>query len=188
MLVTNEIMGSVNIKWRWLLGVGILFVLLGIIGLSATFVVTIATVVFFGVMLLIGGGYQFADAFRYSGWKSRLSHILIALLYVIAGVIVVNDPLGTSSLFTMLIAGALIAIGVVRIFMAFQMRQIKGWIWLLFGGIAAIVLGTMIVAEWPLSGLWVIGMFIAIEMLIAGWGMVMMALTARDLEKSPTGS
>ena len=48
----------------------------------------------------------------------------------------------------------------------------------------AIALGSMIVAEWPLSGLWVIGMLIAIEMLVAGWSMVMMALAARDLEKN----
>jgi len=184
MLVTNEIMGSINIKWRWLLGVGILFVFLGFVGLGATFALTIASVVVFGVMLLIGGGYQFADAFRYSGWKSRVSHILIALLYVITGLIVVNDPMGMSSFFTIMIAGALVAIGLVRIFMAFQMRQTKGWIWLLLGGIVAIALGAMIVAEWPLSGLWVIGMFIAIEMLVAGWSMIMMALTGRELEKS----
>jgi uncharacterized membrane protein HdeD (DUF308 family) len=183
MLVTNEILGSVHIKWRWLLGLGILFVVLGTIGLGASIVLTIASVVFFGVLLLIGGGYQFVDAFRYSGWKSRISHILIALLYVIAGVIVVNDPMGASSIFTMMIAGALIAIGIVRIFMAYQMRQIKGWGWLLVGGIAAIALGAMIVAEWPLSGLWGIGMLIAIEMLFAGWGMVMMALTVKDLER-----
>jgi len=183
MLVTNEIMGSINIKWRWLLGVGILFVFLGFIGLGASFALTIASVVMFGIMLLIGGGYQFADAFRYSGWKSRVSHILIALLYVITGLIVVNDPMGTSSIFTMMIAGALVAIGLVRIFMAFQMRETKGWIWLLLGGIVAILLGSMIVAEWPLSGLWVIGMLIAIEMVFAGWGMVMMALAGRELEK-----
>ena len=95
-----------------------------------------------------------------------------------------NDPLGTSSIFTMMIAGALVAIGIVRIIMAFQMWETKGWIWLLLGGIVAIALGSMIVAEWPLSGLWVIGMLIAIEMLVAGWSMVMMALAARDLEKN----
>ncbi|MBT5966783.1 MAG: HdeD family acid-resistance protein, partial [Gammaproteobacteria bacterium] len=123
MLVRNEMMGSINIKWRWLLGVGILFVFLGFIGLGATFALTIVSVVIFGGMLLVGGGYQFADAFRYSGWKSRTSHILIAILYVITGLIVVNDPMGISSIFTMMIAGALIAICLVRIFMAFQMRQ-----------------------------------------------------------------
>jgi len=181
--VTNEIMGSVNIKWRWLLGVGILFVLLGFIGLGASFALTIASVVMFGIMLLIGGGYQLADAFRYSGWKSRLNHILIALLYVITGVIVVNDPMGTSSIFTMMIAGTFVAIGFVRVFMAFQMRQTQGWIWLLIGGIVAISLGVMIMAEWPLSGLWVIGMLIAIEMLVAGWSMIMMALVGRGIEK-----
>jgi uncharacterized membrane protein HdeD (DUF308 family) len=92
--------------------------------------------------------------------------------------------MGASSIFTMMIAGALVAIGILRIIMAIQMKQVKGWIWLLIGGIAAIVLGAMIVAEWPASGLWVIGMFIAIEMLFAGWGMIMMALAAKGLENS----
>ena len=182
MLVTNENLGSINIKWRWLLGLGILFVLLGIIGLGASYALTMASVVFFGIILLIGGGYQLADSFRYAGWKSRVSHILIALLYTIAGIIIVNDPMGASSLFTMMIAGALVAIGLVRIFMAFQMRQVKGWIWLLIGGITAIVLGSLIVAEWPYSGLWVIGMFIAIDLLFAGWGMIMLALAAKEIE------
>jgi len=183
MLVTKEMVGNVNIKWRWLLGLGILFVLLGFVGLGASFALTIVSVVMFGIMLLIGGGYQFVDAFRYSGWQSRTSHFLIALLYVVTGVIIVNDPMGTSSIFTMMIAGALVAIGLVRIFMAFQMRQTQGWIWLALGGVVAIVLRIMIVSEWPLSGLWVIGMLIAIEMLVAGWSMVMMALICRDVEK-----
>ena len=182
MLVTNEILGSINIKWRWLLGLGILFVLLGMIGLGASFALTMASVVFFGFMLLLGGGYQLVDSFRYSGWKSRVSHILISVLYIIAGIIVVNDPMGASSLFTMMIAGALVAIGLVRLVMAFQMRQVKGWIWLLVSGIAAIVLGSLIVAEWPSSGLWVIGMFIAIDLLFAGWGMIMLALAAKNIE------
>ena len=184
MLEQNEILGSMHIKWPWLLAVGIAFVMLGMVGLGASFALTMASVMIFGIMLLIGGGYQFADAFRYVGWKSRLSHILIAVLYVIAGVIIINDPMGASSIFTMMIAGALIAIGILRIFMAIQMKQVKGWIWLLIGGIAAIVLGAMIVAEWPASGLWVIGMFIAIEMLFAGWGMIMMALAGKGLENS----
>ncbi len=186
MLEAKEILGTMHIKWPWLLAVGIAFVVLGMVGLGASFVLTMASVMIFGIILLIGGGYQFVDAFRYTGWKSRLSHILIAILYVIAGVIIMNDPMGASSIFTMMIAGALIAIGIVRIFMAFQMKQVKGWIWVLIAGIAAIVLGGMIVAEWPESGLWVIGMFIAIEMLFAGWGMVMMALAARDIEAHPS--
>jgi uncharacterized membrane protein HdeD (DUF308 family) len=186
MLVSTEILGSVHIKWRWLLGLGILFVLLGTIGLAASFALTMASVVFFGILLLIGGGYQFADAFRYAGWNSRFNHILIAILYVIGGIIIVNDPMGASSIFTLLIAGALVAIGIVRIYMALQMKPITGWGWLLFGGIATLILGILIVAQWPLSGLWVIGMFIAIDMLFAGWGMVMLALAARNLETTPS--
>ena len=99
MLEAKEILGTMHIKWPWLLAVGIAFVVLGMVGLGASFVLTMASVMIFGIILLIGGGYQFVDAFRYTGWKSRLSHILIAILYVIAGVIIMNDPMGASSIF-----------------------------------------------------------------------------------------
>ena len=56
-----------------------------------------------------------------------------------------------------------------------------GWAWTLVAGIAAIALGVMILNSWPASGLWVIGMFIAIELIFNGWGMIMLSLAAKKL-------
>jgi uncharacterized membrane protein HdeD (DUF308 family) len=64
---------------------------------------------------------------------------------------------------------------------AFQMKGMPGWVWTLIGGIAAIVLGIMIMNKWPVSDLWVIGMFVAIELIFNGWGIVMAALAVHNL-------
>lgn len=183
-LTADEVLGEVTSKWGWMLALGITMVILGTIGLGMTFALTIASVIFFGVLLLIGGGIQLVDAFMCKGWKSILWHILIALLYLVGGAVIIWDPVLASATFTLFIAGVLVGIGSLRVIVAFQMRGIPGWVWVLIGGIAAIALGIMIFAQWPVSGLWVIGLFVAIEMLFNGWSQIMIALAARAASKA----
>ena len=77
----------------------------------------------------------------------------------------------------------MVGIGIVRLIMAFQLRGIKNWGWPLIGGIAAIVLGLMILARWPVSGFWVIGLFVALEMIFSGWSYIIISLGARQIGK-----
>jgi uncharacterized membrane protein HdeD (DUF308 family) len=137
----------------------------------------------FGVLLVIGGVVQIFDAFKCKGWKSTLWHVLIALLYVGAGVMMVADPILASATLTLVLAAILLAVGVMRIFMSLQMRPVKGWGWLLAGGIITILLGGMIISGWPMSGLWVIGLFVAVELIVNGWTSVFVALAARSAAK-----
>jgi uncharacterized membrane protein HdeD (DUF308 family) len=149
---------------------------------------TLASVFIFGVFLVIGGGVQIFQTFKCKGWESILWHALIAVLYVLAGLNIMADPLAASTLFTLLLAGALVGIGVVRLIMAFQLRGVKNWGWPLIGGIAAMVLGFMILARWPVSGLWVIGLFVAIEMIFSGWSYIFIALGAKEMGKQTAGA
>ena len=175
-------------NWGWLLAQGILLVVLGTIGLGIIIWLTLASVFIFGVFLFIGGGVQILQTFKCRGWESILWHGLIAVLYVVAGFSIMADPLAASLLFTLLLAGALVGIGVVRLIMAFQLRRVKYWFWPLIGGIAAIVLGVMILARWPVSGLWVIGLFVAIEKIFNGWSYIFIALGAKEMGKKTAGA
>ncbi len=187
-LVPSEVFGDLIHNWGWLLAQGILLVILGTIGLGMTIWLTLATVFIFGVFLLIGGGVQIFQTFKCRGWQSVLWHVVIAILYVLAGLSIMADPLVASTLFTLLIAGALLGIGVVRIIMAFQLRGVKNWGWPLIGGIAAMILGFMILTRWPVSGFWVIGLFVAIEMIFSGWSYIIIALGARELGEKTAGA
>jgi uncharacterized membrane protein HdeD (DUF308 family) len=182
------VLGDLIHNWGWLLAQGILLVVLGTIGLGMTIWLTLASVFIFGVFLVIGGGVQIFQTFKCKGWGSILWHGLIGVLYMLAGLSIMTDPLAASTLFTLLLAGALVGIGVVRLIMAFQLRGVKNWGWPLIGGIAAIALGFMILARWPVSGLWVIGLFVAIEMIFGGWSYIFIALGAKEFgrQNAPT--
>ena len=175
------VLGDLIHNWGWLLAQGILLVVLGTIGLGMTIWLTLATVFIFGVFLVIGGGVQIFQTFKCKGWGSILWHALIAVLYVLAGFSIMADPAAASTLFTLLLAGALVGIGTMRLIMAFQLRGAKNWGWPLIGGIAAIFLGFMILARWPISGLWVIGLFVAIELILSGWSYIFIALAVKEV-------
>jgi uncharacterized membrane protein HdeD (DUF308 family) len=175
----GAVFGELKKKWGWLLALGVLLIALGTLGLWMSFAMTLATVMMFGALLMVGGVFQLLNALQLKGWKSMLWHVLIALLYIAAGIVIFTDPVLASLGLTMALAWILIAVGVMRIFMAFQLRPASGWVWPLVSGVISILLGAMILARWPTSGLWVIGLFVAIEMIFNGWSSVFVALAAR---------
>jgi len=187
----TAVFGTLKKNWGWLLALGIVSILLGTIGLYMTFALTLATVLFFGALILAGGLLQLIQAFSCKGWKGVLGHVLIALLYIAAGALIIEDPLLASGVLTLVLAGILIAVGVIRITMSFQIRKsVSGWYWSLLSGMVSILLGGMIVAHWPVSGLWVIGLFVAVELILHGWSYVFVALAARKAGSgdAPTSS
>ena len=171
--------GDVRRNWGWLLAMGLLAIALGAFGLGRAFVFTVAGVLFYGWLILIEGVLQGVQTFQCRGWRSRSWHALVAALHVIAGLVVIENPLLASQVLTLFLAAAILASGVVRIVVALQHRAHGAWLWALVAGGISVALGLMIAAHWPASSAVVIGVFIAVELLVNGWTMVALALVAR---------
>lgn len=187
-IAVTEAAGKLRKHWGWLLFMGIILVILGIIGLGMSTALTITSILFFGFMMIAAGILQLIDAFKAEGWKSILAYVLISILYIIAGILMIYDPIFSAMWLTLAIAGIIIAVGILRIIMGFQIKPVKGWGWTVFSGVISILLGIMIIAQWPVSGLWVIGMFVAIELIMQGWSMIAIALVSKSAESVSTAS
>ncbi|MDA9981868.1 HdeD family acid-resistance protein [Gammaproteobacteria bacterium] len=171
---------EVRANWGWLMFMGVALTVLGIAGLYMVGTLTIVSILWFGFLVIAGGVLTLIDAFRAEGWKAKLWEMLIALLYIVAGIVMVMNPGASAAWFTMFIAAFLLVTGIFRIIIGFQIRdEVRGWGWTVFGGIASIVLAFMIFSQWPVSGLWVIGLFIAIEMIMQGTSMISIAMAAK---------
>lgn len=185
--LNSEIMsliGDLFNIWRWILALGILFILLGVVGLGMSVTLTIVSVMLYGVLLLIGGVFQIVDAFKLTGWKGKLLHILIGLLYIAAGVMLVTRPQAGSLVLTVILGVIIFAVGILRIIMGFQLKgAIGSWGIIIFSGVVSLILGGMILFQWPASSLWVIGLFVAIEMIMHGWSYVLIALSVRSMKQ-----
>jgi uncharacterized membrane protein HdeD (DUF308 family) len=179
--VPHPLFGELRRHWRWLLAVGILSVILGTIGLGMTWMLTLVSVVYFGILLIVIGGVQLLQTFKCAGWKSVVQHSLIGLLYLAAGIMIVSRPLLASLTLTWMLGFALLVVGVMRIVVGVHHRGTSGWGGAVLGGIVTLLLGLMILARWPSSALWVIGLFLAIELIVNGWTQIVVALAARKV-------
>jgi uncharacterized membrane protein HdeD (DUF308 family) len=66
----------------------------------------------------------------------------------------------------------LIASGIARIYVALSEWDRFGWL-LLTSGIVGVLAGLVILAKWPLSGLWVFGLVVGVDLLLHGlWWLV----------------
>jgi len=122
-------------NWGWVLALGIVFVVLGFVGLGMTVFLTLVTVLYFGILILIAGVVQLVNAFRSRESANIAFHLLVAVLYGIAGIVIIQHPKLVSAFFTAVIAFILIFQGVLKIFWGFRLKDsINSWFWPFLSG------------------------------------------------------
>jgi uncharacterized membrane protein HdeD (DUF308 family) len=171
--------------WWLFLVLGLVSVFVGLVAISAAFLATLASVTVFGVLLLAAGIAEVIHAVMVRNLKGFALHLLGAALYLLVGLFMLEDPVRAAAVLTLLLAAYLLVAGVLRVIFALAV-QFVGWPWVLLNGVVDLVLGVMIWREWPGSSLWVIGLFVGIDLLFHGWSWVIMALTVRTVSAIPS--
>ena len=173
-------------RWGWFLALGVLLVILGMIALSCSVTMTLATMVFVGWFLIAAGVLEAVHAFSCKRWGGFFVDLLTGVLYVVVGFMVVANPAATAVTLSLLIAMFLTFGGLFRVVIALIVR-FPNWGWMMLHGLVNLLLGIAIWRQWPLSGMWVIGLFVGIDMLLNGWSLVMLGLAAKRLPE-PAGN
>ena len=172
-------LASLRSSWLYFLVVGILLVVLGTIAVGYSIVVTIAAIVFYGALMGLGGAVQIVSAFWARHWSGVFVGLLSGVIYLVIGLFFIRDPADAAITLTLLIAALLMVGGLFRVISAVTYR-FHHWGYAVFGGLINIALGAMIYVQWPVSGLWIIGLFLGIEMIVSGWTWIMLALSLKS--------
>jgi uncharacterized membrane protein HdeD (DUF308 family) len=169
--------------WRWFLALGLIMVLVGAFAISWACIatVTVAATWLFGFMLLASGIAEIINSFWAGRWSGMLVHLLMGILYVVVGLMIIDQPEESAIQLTLFIAFFLIISGVFRIVFALAER-FTGWGWVLLNGAVTLLAGMLIYKQWPLSGLWVIGLFVGIDLIFNGWSWIMLAMGLRQTQ------
>jgi uncharacterized membrane protein HdeD (DUF308 family) len=173
---------AIRAHWVWFVTLGIVLIVVGTIAVAVPFVASLATAMTFGVLLLIGGVAQLTASFWTRDWSGFLLSLLMGVLYSVLGLLFLRDPGDALLAMTLLLACVLMAGGLFRI-IGSVMYRFPHWGWVLVGGIINLVLGIMIWQQWPVSGLWVIGLFVGIDLIFTGWTWLILALSVKRLRR-----
>jgi uncharacterized membrane protein HdeD (DUF308 family) len=168
--------------WWCFLLLGIAMVVLGTLAIADPWITAfagVAAVLILGFVLIAAGIVQVVSSFWAGKWSGMLLHMLIGVLYAVVGYMIVDEPKISMVVLTKFIAIFLIVSGVFRIVSAL-MTRFNDWGWVLLNGVVSLILGMIINRQIPEgAAMWVIGLFIGIELLFNGWAWIMLSLGLR---------
>ena len=160
----------------------LVLLLLGTLAILLPSFASLVATVFLGWLLLLHGLIGLFTTLRARNAPGFGWSLLSALLGLGAGALLLFLPLHGVFTLTAVLIAFLIAEGVISAFYALEHRRSGSgrWHWMLASGLLNIFLGVLLLAGLPGSALWALGLLLGIDLVFAGWALVMMALGARQ--------
>jgi uncharacterized membrane protein HdeD (DUF308 family) len=152
--------------WLRLL-LGIVLILGGLFVLGDIALATFVSVLFIGFTAIAVGAFEVIHAFWTKGWGGFFGQLLLGVLYIAFGYMVVIQPASGALILTLALGLLLLGSGIVRILMAFRDWGEHRWIMILSGSFAVLA-GMIILTGWPTTGIWVLGLLLAIDLISHG--------------------
>jgi uncharacterized membrane protein HdeD (DUF308 family) len=154
-------------SWAWFLVLGIALAVLGVCCIAFDITATFASVLVFGWLLFISGVFQAVYAFRTGTWNGTPLNLLSALFRGFTGFLLIRYPLMGAEALTVVLASFFVVVGLFRA-IASAMVKLPRWGWVVFSGVITTVLGFLLLAQMPISGIWFIGFAIGVDFICDG--------------------
>ncbi len=174
----NDRLDVVRTNRAWFFGLGIAFVVLGILLIVMPLIASLLTAIVIGWVMVLAGLFQGFHAVRNRGWRGASWSLVSSVLLVVAGALVAAFPVTGTLTLTLTLAAFFMVNGVVKVVRAVQHRRIPAWGWLFFDGLVSLALGVLIFAGWPSTAAWALGLLVGVDLLLGGTSMVLIGLGA----------
>lgn len=165
---------------RTLMVVGGILAVLGIGAILFPFFSSLTIGLFFGAALTFAGFAHVAHAFSAPGWKGALGEILLAVVFLVAGLVMLVNPILTLATLTVVIISYFLIEGLVLFYFAWALRSERGWIWSAVAGVISLALAGLLFAGFPATAAWALGLLFGINLLVTGVSMVVVGYGARE--------
>jgi uncharacterized membrane protein HdeD (DUF308 family) len=169
----------VRSKWGWFLFLGIAMLILGGIAFGNLLTATVVSVYWIGALMIGAGVAELIHAFGVKTWGRFFYWLLTGALYALAGIFAFFNPMLASAVMTLLLACALFASGALKAWVGFQHKPESGWAWVVAAGVVTALAGLVIALGWPVNSIWVLGLFLAIDLVFQGWSFIALGLALK---------
>ncbi|HUK01464.1 MAG TPA: HdeD family acid-resistance protein [Steroidobacteraceae bacterium] len=171
---------EIHSSWGWFVALGIALIVLGVAGIIYDVTATLATVLAFGWLLIVGAVVSLIQAFRVHNWSGFFLYLLSALLRGFTGYLLIRYPLTGEISLTLVLASFFIVGGAFRAIGAGAL-QFPQWGWAAVSGVVSVALGVMLLMQLPASSLWFIGFAIGIEFIFDGASFIALGTAVRQV-------
>ena len=172
-------------SWKGLMAVGILAIVVGCIAILVPAVASVGTAIFIGWILLVAGAFLVAAAFSAHSVGTLVLRMAWAILTVLVGAWLIVEPHNGTLTLTLVLGLYFLFMGLTRITVAFLGRGQPNAGLVGLNGAASLLIGVLVLAEFPSSADWAIGLLVGIDLIFAGWTLTSVALVGKDLSRKP---
>lgn len=159
----------------WLIALGVLEIGAGVLAVLSPLIAGIAITWMVGLAFIVGGGARIVGAFKADSFGAGTLTLLWGLLILVTGFYFVTRPgLGLEAL-TLTVTLVLFTDGIMRTMLSFKMKPVRGWGWMLAGGILSVVCAVVIWRGFPGSSVWVVGTLVGFTLISNGFTMISLA-------------
>ncbi len=170
----------------WLTVLGGVTVIAGFMAIASPLGAGLGVTIFIGIAMVIGGIARTIGAFSAGSFGQGALAFIGGMLALAAGVVLTARPGVGLEVLTLMLGAYLVVDGISSGILAFHVRPEKGWGWMLFNAVLSVILGYMLLSQWPWSGLWAVGTLVGINLLFSGFSLVAIGSAARGLAKRLT--
>ncbi len=181
----GEFVGAVrrSLKEHWVMFAvqGIVLVILGALAIALPVIASVTVAAFVGWLLFFAGVFRAIALIRAPHAPGYWSSLLLSILCAILGLIIALYPLQGAVTLTMVLTAYFIVHGISSFMLAFALRGGTGrWVLLLIGGIIDLALAGLVIAGWPDTSVFILGLYVGINLLFTGFALIFAALDARE--------
>jgi uncharacterized membrane protein HdeD (DUF308 family) len=178
---TGNLTDDIKKRSTWSLFMGVLTAVLGVFLIAYPMATATIATVLFGWVLIFVAIAQFVFALHSHSIGSFFLKVLFGVLYGIAGIALAFFPFSGVAALTALLGTVLLIHAGVAAAIAFKMRPVEGWGWFLLDAAASLLMGILILAEWPSSSVWAIGTLVGVAVLMSGITRIVLATKIRGI-------
>jgi uncharacterized membrane protein HdeD (DUF308 family) len=179
-----EVSDQLKEHWKWLMTAGVLAVIGGFVAIVVPALATVATAIFIGWMLVFAGCFLLVDAFSIRSASRVIVRLLWSLATILAGIYLLLAPLKGTVTLTFVLVAYFIFVGIVRIVTGLRERGVPGGGLVVLNGVLSLLIGGLILVDFPSSADWAIGLLVGIDFVFFGFGAISAAMAGRDLARA----
>ena len=174
--IQNNAHSYLRQHWKLFSAEGLFLIVVGSIAIVVPNVFTLGIILFLGWLLIICGMFQTVRVISSSNMPGSMVWLLSGILQIVIGYFFVADPLEGRLTVGLLLSLFFAMDGVAKIYLALLFRSLARWGWLLFSGLASLLMAVIVWAGWPETALWVPGLLLGINLIFTGWALLSISL------------
>jgi uncharacterized membrane protein HdeD (DUF308 family) len=169
----------------WVIIWGIVTFVCGILAIILPLTFSFGIALIIGCLVLVAAIAHLFFAFETRSVDGFLWQMLVSVLYGVAAICLLVNPLLSVLSLTLVLAIFLLLEGILELALYFVLKRFRHSVWVLIDGIGTLILGFLMIRQWPPASPEIIGTLIGISLMLSAISRVVLSLAVRTLNSAP---